>query len=172
MIDAATIIALARQSGVMLSTAESCTGGLIISQLTDIAGSSDVVDRGFITYSNAAKSELLGVPQDMIIKYGAVSQPVAEAMATGACLASARGENGNLALSVTGIAGPGGGSADKPVGTVWFCLAIRNRDDDIQITSWKSVFQGNRQAVRLAAVEAALSRIEIKLKQQITDLSG
>jgi len=165
--DAATILALARQAGVMLATAESCTGGMIISRLTDIAGSSDVIDRGFITYSNAAKSELLGVPNYIIMQFGAVSQPVAEAMARGACASSASGANGTLAVSVTGIAGPSGGSREKPVGTVWFGLAMRKGDGDIKVTSWRLVFQGNRQAVRLATVEAALSGMESLLKEQM-----
>ena len=167
MTDAAAILSLARQAGIMLSTAESCTGGLIISGLTDIAGSSDVVDRGFITYSNAAKCELLGVSMDMIMQFGAVSQPVAEAMAKGACEQSAQGRGGNLAISVTGIAGPGGGSADKPVGLVWFGQALRTRQGDIQIKSWKSVFQGDRQEVRIATVNDALSNMADTLKHLI-----
>lgn len=172
MTDAATILSLARQAGFMLAAAESCTGGLIISRLTDIAGSSDVVDRGFITYSNAAKSEVLGVPQEMIKQFGAVSQPVAEAMAIGACTASARGKHGNLAVSVTGIAGPGGGSADKPVGTVWFGLAFRDDDSAPHVTSWTSIFPGDRHTVRLATVEAALSHIAARLQEQISIPKG
>src|SRR5580698_10606896 len=105
----------------MLATAESCTGGLIAGALTEIAGSSDVVERGFVTYSNAAKTELLGVPAALIDTEGAVSEPVARRMAEGALAHSAA----DLAVSVTGIAGPGGGTDKKPVGLVWFGLARR-----------------------------------------------
>ncbi|CAO4166345.1 CinA family protein [Methylorubrum populi] len=102
-------------------TAESCTGGLVAGLLTAVPGSSAVMERGFVTYSNEAKAEAIGVPMDMILRHGAVSEPVARAMADGA-LAASRAE---VAVSVTGIAGPGGGSADKPVGLVHFGLAVR-----------------------------------------------
>lgn len=105
-----------------VATAESCTGGLVAGALTDIAGSSDVVDRGFVTYSNEAKQQMLGVPADTIEKHGAVSRETAEAMARGA-LGNA---NADLAVAITGIAGPGGGSPDKPVGLVHFAAASRN----------------------------------------------
>ena len=111
----------ARAAGLTIATAESCTGGLVAGALTAIAGSSDVVDRGFVTYSNAAKMQMLGVPPTLLAQHGAVSQPVAVAMAEGALKASGAG----LAVSITGIAGPGGGSADKPVGLVHFALARR-----------------------------------------------
>jgi nicotinamide-nucleotide amidase len=104
-----------------LATAESCTGGLVAGALTEIAGSSDVVDRGFVTYSNAAKTAMLGVPEAMLAARGAVSRPTAEAMAQGA-LARA---GVDLTVSITGIAGPGGGSADKPVGLVHFAAAAK-----------------------------------------------
>jgi nicotinamide-nucleotide amidase len=104
-----------------LATAESCTGGLVAGALTDIAGSSDVVDRGFVTYSNDAKQEMLGVPSDTLNKFGAVSRETAEAMAHGA-LAHA---DVDLAVAITGVAGPGGGSKDKPVGLVHFAVASR-----------------------------------------------
>ncbi|HJE25880.1 MAG TPA: CinA family protein [Methylorubrum populi] len=104
-----------------LVTAESCTGGLVAGLLTAVPGSSAVMERGFVTYSNEAKAEAIGVPMDMILRHGAVSEPVARAMADGA-LAASRAE---VAVSVTGIAGPGGGSADKPVGLVHFGLAVR-----------------------------------------------
>ena len=116
---AARLLAACRRRAVLLATAESCTGGLIAAALTAIAGSSDVVDRGFVTYSNDAKTEMLGVPAALIAAEGAVSAPVARAMAEGA-LARSRA---TIAVAVTGIAGPGGGSADKPVGLVWFGLA-------------------------------------------------
>lgn len=103
-----------RSQGLMLSAAESCTGGLISACLTDIPGSSDVLERGFVTYSNAAKTEMLGVPPDIIETYGAVSEEVAIAMASGALAHSKAG----ISVAVTGIAGPGGGSDDKPVGLV------------------------------------------------------
>ena len=105
----------ARAQGLRVVTAESCTGGLIAGLLTEIPGSSDVVERGFVTYSNEAKEDLLGVPGDLIAQYGAVSEPVARAMAEGALKHSLA----HLAVAVTGIAGPGGGTAEKPVGLVY-----------------------------------------------------
>ena len=110
-----------RRAGLRLATAESCTGGMIAARLTDIAGSSDVVERGFVTYSNAAKTAMLGVPADVITRFGAVSRETAEAMAQGALAHSAA----DLAVSITGIAGPGGGSPGKPVGLVHFAAAAR-----------------------------------------------
>ncbi|MER9022643.1 CinA family protein [Mesorhizobium sp. M0815] len=112
-----------QQRGIMLATAESCTGGMIIATLTDIAGSSTVVDRGFITYSNHAKTEMLGVSAVTLEANGAVSRETAVEMAAGALARSPAG----LALAVTGIAGPGGGSAEKPVGLVWFGVAVAGR---------------------------------------------
>ena len=159
---AGAVIALARQAGVMLVTAESCTGGMIIGALTDIAGASAVVDRGFITYSNAAKHEMLGVPMAVIEEYGAVSQQVAEAMAVGALDASG-GESGAhpcLAVAVTGIAGPDGGSADKPVGLVWFGLAMRGG----AVSSWREVFDGGRENVRAQTTQMALAKMESALR--------
>ncbi len=105
-----------KRRGLMMATAESCTGGLIAGACTDVSGSSDWFERGFVTYSNAAKTELLGVPAELIHQHGAVSEPVARAMAAGALAHSPA----QLAVAVTGVAGPTGGSADKPVGTVWF----------------------------------------------------
>jgi nicotinamide-nucleotide amidase len=113
-------LALLRSRKLRLAAAESCTGGLITALLTEIAGSSDVVERGFVTYSNEAKRELLGVPAELIDRYGAVSEEVARAMAEGA-LARSRA---HIAVSVTGVAGPGGGSAEKPVGLVHFACAM------------------------------------------------
>jgi nicotinamide-nucleotide amidase len=148
---AETVLDRFRQAGLTLATAESCTGGLIAGCLTEIAGSSDVVDRGFVTYSNQAKEEILGVPQAMIAAVGAVSAEVAEAMARGAILRSRAG----VAVSVTGIAGPGGGSAAKPVGLVHFGIA--RRGDIVTARTERHVFPGDRSAVRLAAVGRALA---------------
>jgi nicotinamide-nucleotide amidase len=123
--DAATaLLKLCKSKKLMVATAESCTGGLVAGALTDIAGSSAVVDRGFITYTDAAKHQMLGVPTATIERHGAVSRETAEAMARGA-LGQA---NADIAVSITGIAGPGGGSADKPVGLVHFAAASRNGD--------------------------------------------
>jgi len=113
---AGAVLAAARSHGDRIAAAESCTGGLVAAALTAVAGSSDVFDRGFVTYSNTAKSEMLGVPYWLIEKHGAVSEEVARAMAGGALTHS----NASLAVAVTGIAGPGGGTADKPVGLVYF----------------------------------------------------
>ena len=116
------VLDLSRAKRLRIATAESCTGGLVIGALTDIAGSSDVIERGFVTYSNAAKEAMLGVPSATLIAYGAVSRETAEAMARGALNQSPA----DLAVAVTGIAGPGGGTADKPVGLVHFAAARRN----------------------------------------------
>ena len=137
-----------RAGGLKLATAESCTGGLIAAALTEIAGSSDVVERGFVTYSNEAKSELLGVPVALIAEMGAVSAEVAEAMAEGALAQS----HADVAVSVTGIAGPDGGTAEKPVGLVY--LGACRRDGSPR--HLRRVFAGNREAVRRAALEEAL----------------
>ncbi|RUV39586.1 CinA family protein, partial [Mesorhizobium sp. M7A.F.Ca.CA.004.04.2.1] len=112
-----------QRRGIMLATAESCTGGMIIAALTDIAGSSAVIDRGFITYSNEAKMDMLGVSAATLGAHGAVSRETAIEMAAGALARSRAG----LTLAVTGIAGPGGGSAEKPVGLVWFGVALDGR---------------------------------------------
>jgi nicotinamide-nucleotide amidase len=110
-------------------TAESCTGGLVAALLTSVAGSSDVVERGFVTYSNEAKMELLGVPAETIARHGAVSAPCAEAMARGALKAS----RADIAVAITGIAGPGGGSPDKPVGLVFLAAATDERCDVVEM---------------------------------------
>jgi len=119
---ASALLDLCRARGLKVATAESCTGGLVAGALTEIAGSSDVVDRGFVTYSDAAKQQMLGVPAGTIDTYGAVSRETAEAMARGA-LGNA---DADLVVAITGIAGPGGGSADKPVGLVHFAAASRS----------------------------------------------
>lgn len=131
-----------------LVTAESCTGGMIASSITDLPGSSIWFERGFVTYSNLSKQEMLAVPEELIIQHGAVSNEVACAMASGALQHSA----GQLALSVTGIAGPDGGSIEKPVGTVCFAWAAR---DSLPVML-KKHFNGTRQEIRLAAVYEAL----------------
>lgn len=138
-----------RRTGLRIVTAESCTGGLIAATLTSVAGSSDVVDRGFVTYSNAAKTEMLGVPSELIGRLGAVSSEVANAMVVGALARSAA----DIAVSVTGIAGPGGGSAEKPVGLVWFGVARR----DAEASCLMEVFPGDRAAVRQQTVSRALA---------------
>jgi nicotinamide-nucleotide amidase len=119
--EARALLDLCREKKFTIATAESCTGGLVAATLTEIPGSSDVVERGFVTYSNAAKTAMLGVPADVIARFGAVSRETAEAMAQGALAHSPA----DLAVSITGIAGPGGGSPDKPVGLVHFAAAVR-----------------------------------------------
>jgi nicotinamide-nucleotide amidase len=121
MTAASSLLDLCKAKKLMVATAESCTGGLVAGALTDIAGSSAVVDRGFVTYTNEAKHQMLGVPNETLQKFGAVSRDTAEAMARGA-LGHA---NADIAVSITGIAGPGGGSPDKPVGLVHFAAATR-----------------------------------------------
>src|SRR5262249_35269573 len=121
---AVAVLEACRRRGIMLATAESCTGGMIVASLTDIAGSSHVVDRGFVPYHNEAKHDMLGVPVALIAEHGAVSEEVAVAMAKGALSHSRAG----IAVSTTGVAGPGGGSPAKPVGLVWFGLALPDRE--------------------------------------------
>ncbi|NJS37180.1 MAG: CinA family protein [Brachymonas sp.] len=133
-----------------LATAESCTGGMISAACTDLAGSSDWFERGFVTYSNAAKTELLGVDAALIEAHGAVSEPVARAMAFGAI----RHSNAQVSLAVTGIAGPSGGSAAKPVGTVWFGFSVQG-----SLHSELQRFDGDRAAVRAQACHHALARL-------------
>jgi len=145
------LLARCRERGARLATAESCTGGLIAATLTAIAGSSDVVDRGFITYSNEAKIEMLGVSAGLIARAGAVSEEVAAAMAEGALYQS----RASLAVSVTGVAGPGGASAMKPVGLVCFGLARR----DGGAISERLILPGNRAQVRAGAVAHAFAMI-------------
>ncbi len=147
--EAAALLALCRTRGLMLATAESCTGGLVAAALTAIAGSSDVFERGFVTYSNAAKEALLGVPGALIEAEGAVSEKVAREMALGAIRNSAA----DLAVAVTGVAGPGGGSAEKPVGLVWLGGARRGG----AVRSERHFFSGDRTSVRAASVVAALA---------------
>jgi nicotinamide-nucleotide amidase len=143
----------------MLATAESCTGGLIAATCTDVSGSSDWFERGFVTYSNAAKTELLGVEARLIEQYGAVSEHVARAMAFGAL----RYSKAQASVAVTGIAGPAGGSAEKPVGTVWFGFALQGPMQG-QLHSEVQRFDGNRAQVRAQTVAHALARMATLLK--------
>ena len=143
------IVALFAQSGLSLATAESCTGGLVGGAVTAVPGSSAVLERGFITYSNAAKAEILGVPAEMLAAHGAVSEPVARAMAEGA-LARSRAD---VAVAITGIAGPGGGSAEKPVGLVHFACARRGSPTRHVERRFGEI---GREAVREASVLQAL----------------
>jgi nicotinamide-nucleotide amidase len=145
---AQSVLDACRARGWHVATAESCTGGLVAGALTAIAGSSDVVERGFVTYSNEAKSELLGVPPETIAAHGAVSAETAAAMAEGAVARSPV----DLAISVIGVAGPGGGSAAKPVGLVIFGLARRNGPSRTE----RRIFDGDRSAIRQAALQMAL----------------
>lgn len=147
------VLSLCEARGIMLATAESCTGGMIASALTDIAGSSTVVDRGFVTYSNEAKQDMLGVKAETLDRFGAVSAETAREMAEGALARSRAG----IAISVTGIAGPGGGSAAKPVGLVWFGLAQAGQP----VHSEHRVFKdADRAEVRQAACGHALAMLE------------
>ena len=134
----------------LLATAESCTGGMISAACTDLAGSSAWFERGFVTYSNEAKTELLGVDAALIKKHGAVSEEVARAMAQGALDRS----RAQVSIAVTGVAGPTGGSKAKPVGTVWFGFSVGG-----QVTSEMKRFDGDRAAVRSATVQHALKRL-------------
>lgn len=149
---ASSLLHTLKQANLMVVTAESCTGGLIAATLTEIAGSSAVVDRGFVTYSNEAKNEMLGVPMELIDANGAVSEHVARAMAEGALMRS----RADIAVSVTGIAGPGGGSVDKPVGTVHFACA---RTDEVTRHSHQLFRDKDRASVRTQSVLHALKLI-------------
>jgi nicotinamide-nucleotide amidase len=142
--------------GWKIALAESCTGGLVCATLTDLAGSSDWFERGYITYSNAAKSECLNVPAETIESFGAVSEQVAKAMAEGAL----RNANVNAAISITGIAGPTGGSPEKPVGTVCFGWAVKESigDDLVNTVTLTKHFNGDRQIVREQARDFALAQ--------------
>jgi nicotinamide-nucleotide amidase len=147
-VDAGRLLTLCRRQGLRLATAESCTGGLVAGVLTEIPGSSDVVERGYVTYSNTAKSELLGVRSVTLRRHGAVSEAAAREMAEGAL----RRARVDLAVSITGIAGPGGATPDKPVGLVHLACARRGR----KTVHLREVFKGNRATIRRQAVRAAL----------------
>ena len=154
--EAEALLSKARIADVRIVTAESCTGGLVAALLTEIAGSSDVVERGYVTYSNAAKASAIGVDETLILQHGAVSQAVAIAMAEGALAAS----EADLAVAITGVAGPGGGSAEKPVGLVWFATARRGLRTLPQEERYGDL---GRKTVRLAAVRTALSLLSARL---------
>jgi nicotinamide-nucleotide amidase len=149
------LAALACSKQLRVCTAESCTGGLIAKSFTDLAGSSDWFECGFITYSDASKTEMIAVPESVISEYGAVSEAVANAMASGAL----RNSTAHVSIAVTGVAGPAGGSADKPVGTVWIAVA-----SDKHSVAKKHLFQGDREAIRnatmLIAIEMMLQLLE------------
>jgi nicotinamide-nucleotide amidase len=155
--EAEALLAAARARGWRITTAESCTGGLIAGLLTAIGGSSDVVDGGAVTYSNAAKTRMLGVPAETIAAEGAVSEAVARAMAEGARTTA----DVDLAIAVTGVAGPGGGTAAKPVGLVWFGLAAHGG-----ISAEAQIFPGDRTAIRLATVRHAVSMLRAQLAER------
>ncbi len=147
--NAATLLDAARAKGIRIATAESCTGGLVAAALTDVAGSSDVVDRGFVTYSNGAKRDMLGVRQETLDAHGAVSEQVAREMAEGALRHSAA----DLAVSITGIAGPGG-SEHKPEGRVCFGLAMTGRETHVETIEFGALGRAN---VRAASRDHALA---------------
>ncbi len=170
-----TLAAQLLAHGWMLATAESCTGGLIAAACTDLAGSSTWFERGFVTYSNAAKAQMLGIDAALIARHGAVSEPVARAMAQGAL----QHAHAQVALAVTGVAGPGGGSADKPVGTVWFAWALPAQTSGASASDAATNlagrakapaqapalhseimhFEGDRAAVRQATLQHSLRRL-------------
>ena len=148
--DSVTLVQLLTKKGLTITTAESCTGGLIAAAITDVPGASTVFHEGFISYSNDAKIKRLSVLADSLAEYGAVSEQVAKEMAVRAQKVA----GADLAISVTGIAGPGGGSADKPVGTVWIGLSY-----DGDVMAQRFLFEGNREDVRLQVVETAFKLV-------------
>lgn len=154
---ARTVLDACRAKGMKIVAAESCTGGMVAAALTDIAGSSDVFERGFVTYSNEAKQELLGVGEETLAAHGAVSAETAREMAQGALARS----HGDIAVSITGIAGPGGGSDEKPVGLVWFAVAVRGEDAQAH----RMLFPDEGRA----AIRAAATRFALDLLSQAAD---
>ncbi len=150
---AETVLSVARLRGLKIATAESCTGGLITGALTGIPSSSDVVDRGFVTYSNAAKQQMLGVSAITLDKFGAVSSATAKEMAYGALINSLA----DITVSVTGVAGPGGGTAEKPVGTVWFGLASQGNVPVAECVQFGDI---GRNSIRAASVFHALKMLK------------
>ena len=160
------VLDLCRTRGLRIATAESCTGGLVAGALTDIAGSSDVVDRGFVTYSNAAKEVMLGVPEATLKRHGAVSGETAAAMVKGAL----KNSLADIAVSITGIAGPGGGSKQKPVGLVYFAAASR---EGRRLSKQRRFGKIGRTRVRLRSVAQALALLERLAEEKLAeDLRG
>lgn len=149
---AEALLALYRQHGLKIATAESCTGGLVAATLTDIAGSSDVFERGFVTYSNEAKQAMLGVPETLLARFGAVSAEVARAMARGAL----RTSRADAAVAITGVAGPGGGTVEKPVGLVHFAVARRGGEE---VHVEQRFDAQSRREIRMAAIAQALTML-------------
>lgn len=157
---AKTLAEILKSKGWKIAAAESCTGGLVCASLTALAGSSDWFERGYITYSNESKVECLGVSEELIESQGAVSEEVAKAMAEGAQLNS----GSNAAISITGIAGPSGGSTTKPVGTVCFAWAIQNDAGENRVLTKTMHFDGDRQSIREQACNYVLSELAKLLK--------
>ncbi len=147
----------AEQARLKIATAESCTGGLVAALFTDIPGSSTVFERGFVTYSNKAKEEMLGVPGDVLADYGAVSEPVSRMMAEGAM----KNSRANIAIGITGVAGPGGGTKMKPVGLVHVACARENRAVVHEMLQLGDI---GRTAIRMEAVETALKLIQVQIR--------
>lgn len=147
--DAQALLVAAENAGLTIAAAESCTGGLVTGLLTALPGSSAVVERGFVTYSNEAKTQMLGVPADTIAAVGAVSEEVCAAMLTGVLANSPA----DLAIAITGVAGPGGGSAEKPVGLVY--VGVASRSGALDVT--RNLFDGDREAVRVASIAKAIA---------------
>lgn len=145
------------KNGWTITTAESCTAGGISAAITDLAGSSDYFNEAYVTYSNEAKQRLLGVSKNTLDTFGAVSEETVVEMATGAVKAA----DANIAISVSGIAGPGGGTESKPVGTVWFAFAVTatKNNTDITVRTTKQLFDGDRHAIRNKAVEFAINQL-------------
>lgn len=152
----AVVSEILRERHLKMASAESCTGGLIAAHITERSGSSEIFDRGFVTYSNEAKVDMLGVSLASLEEHGAVSQTVAEEMASGAI----RNSNADIAVSVTGIAGPSGGSAEKPVGLVYIGIARRGEPASAQ----RHIFKGSRDEVRAQSVRTALEKIRSVLE--------
>jgi len=150
---ATRVLEACRTAGLHATTAESCTGGLIVGALTEISGSSDVVGRGFVTYSNEAKMEVLGVRAATLAAHGAVSEATVREMTAGALRAA--GKDADVAVAVSGVAGPGGGSPEKPVGTVWLAVERKGRSARAE----RQLFSGDRKAVRKKTVVRALEMI-------------
>ena len=159
---AAQVGGILKAHGLMLATAESCTGGGVAQVVTEVAGSSAWFERGFITYANDAKREMLGVAQDTLLQHGAVSEAVVREMVEGAL----RHSHAHIALAVSGIAGPGGGTAEKPVGTVWFAWGIKGGTCVAQLHH----FSGNRAEIRAHAVRIALQGV-LDLLSQRTEIA-